>query len=91
MSKLCKTLTTMFLCISILILSTSFPSLSAYAKTSTHNIAKIDSELFKKLQKMDNDDTINVSVWLNDIDKDELRKKQNSNFKALIFQHLLSI
>lgn len=24
---------------------------------------------------MDNDDTINVSVWLNDIDKDELRKK----------------
>lgn len=25
---------------------------------------------------MDNDDTINISVWFNDIDKDELRKKK---------------
>lgn len=65
----------MFLCISIFILSTAFPALSAYAKTNANNISKIDSELFKELQKMDNDDTINISIWLNDIDKDELRKK----------------
>lgn len=65
----------MFLCISIFILFTAFPALSAYAKTNANNISKIDSELFKELQKMDNDDTINISIWLNDIDKDELRKK----------------
>lgn len=39
---------------------------------------------------MDNDDTINISVWFNDIDKDELRKK-SLNYKTLTFQYLLLI
>lgn len=76
--------------LSIVLLATSL-SFSVTANATVDYSYKIDDALGEKLETMDDDDTIDVSIWFKDIDYDKVKEKTVKKVKEKVSEDVLTL
>ena len=84
--KIMKKLLSIILCLSIIL------SICCYSVSATVDFSyKIDDALAEKLEAMDDDDTIDVSIWFKDIDYDIVKEKTAKKVKDIVSDDVLTL